>query len=372
MKVRRRDELGRFLPAKQVKKRKRDAVGRSSPDKKRSLKVAAKSPKKTAKKIAPSSPKKFAEKIAARPLKKPARKVAASLPKKPARKIAARSPKKPARKIAARPPKKPARKIVARPPKKPARKIAARPSKKPARKIAARPPKKPARKILKKGLRPKVPKRLAKKILPKPRKKPPKRRKPRLPRIDERSRDAERAIQERLISLSEAVNVLQPGLDMGVQSMVNIDKTVDGELRVGILPAEWREPGGLRDLIATFSNAIASFRVFPRYPPMGGSFWFSVAVRFGPQNEMEMQELAKLYKKNKGLFQIGTYPVRADHPAPLQICLTDDRQGLRSMIGNLEEKRGLPPTNILIRLIWGPDWHPDVSGKRPGHYKGEK
>ena len=159
---------------------------------------------------------------------------------------------------------------------------------------------------------------------------------------------------------------------MSVQSMVNIDKTVDGELRIGNLPDEWREPEGLPDLIATFSNAFASFKVFERYPPMGGSFWFSVAVRFGPQNEMEMGELAKLYKRNKGLFQIGTYPTRADHPAPLQICLTDDRQGLRSMIRNLGDKRGLPPTAILVRLLWGPDWHPDVSGKRPGHYMGEK
>jgi hypothetical protein len=85
-----------------------------------------------------------------------------------------------------------------------------------------------------------------------------------------------------------------------------------------------------------------------------------------------MSELAGLYKKSKGMFQIGTYPTRADHLTPLQICLTDDRSGLRGMIGALAVKRGLPPVAILIRFTWGPDWSPERGGLRPGHYKGEK
>ena len=332
MKLPRRDKLGRFLATKKL-------------------------PKKQPAKPVGKQPAKPVGKQPAKSLARPARKPPKGLPAKPVGKLPKRQPAKPARKLPKRLPAKPVRKPPKRRPAGPARKLPKRRPAGPARKPPKRRPAKPARKL---------PKR-------QPVKKPKKRRrKPRLPPIDTRSRDAEIAIQERLVALSQAVHFLQPGLDMAVQSMVNIDKTVDGELRVGNLPAEWRDPAGLTDMIATFSNAFASFRVFDRYPPMGGSFWFSVAVRFGPQNEMEMQDLAKLYKKNKGLFQIGTYPTRADHPAPLQICLTDDRQGLRSMIHNLAEKRGLPPTTILIRLIWGPDWHPDVSGKRPGHYKGEK
>ena len=159
---------------------------------------------------------------------------------------------------------------------------------------------------------------------------------------------------------------------MGIHSFINADGTVDGELRIGNLPIEWRSEQGLRELVATLSSAFASFKAFDRHPAMGGSFWFSAAVRFGPQNEAEMSELADLYKKSKGLFQIGTYPTRADHLTPLQMCLTDDRRGLRGMIGALAVKRGLPPTAILIRFTWGPDWSPERGGLRPGHYKGEK
>jgi hypothetical protein len=172
-----------------------------------------------------------------------------------------------------------------------------------------------------------------------------------LPEIGVRSAEAQREIQERIVLLMESIRMLQMGLNMSMQTFVNSDGTVDGELRISGLPREWRDPDGLPELIATFSNAFQTFRVFDRNPTMGGSFWFSVAVRFGPENETEMGELAELYKRHKGLFQIGTYPTRADHSSPIQLCLTDDRMGLRGMIGGLEEKRGLPPTSILIRFM---------------------
>lgn len=179
-------------------------------------------------------------------------------------------------------------------------------------------------------------------------------------------------IQERLISLSQSILLLEPTLDVGIQTFINADGTVDGELRIRGLPDYWRELDGFPELIATLSNALYTFRVFDRKPSFGGSFWFSIGVRFGAQNEAELGQLAELYKKSKGMFQIGTSPVRADHITPMQICLVDDKRGLRGMITALFEKRGLPPTNILMRFTWGPDWHPDQPGKRPGHYAGEK
>jgi hypothetical protein len=172
--------------------------------------------------------------------------------------------------------------------------------------------------------------------------------------------------------LMQSINVLEVGLDMAIQSFVNRDGTVDGELRIGGLPEAWKDPEGFPELIATLSNALGAFRPFDRNPSFGGSFWFSIGVRFGAQNESEFEQLAALYKQYKGLLQIGTYPVRADHVSPMQICLTDDRRGLRGMISALAEKRGLPPSTILIRFTWGEDWHPEQRDKRPGHYKGEK
>ena len=66
------------------------------------------------------------------------------------------------------------------------------------------------------------------------------------------------------------------------------------------------------------------------------------------------------------MFQIGTYPTQAWGMGALQIALVGDNVGLRAMLEYLMKKRGLPPTQVLIRFIWTPD------GKRPGHYRGEK
>ena len=166
--------------------------------------------------------------------------------------------------------------------------------------------------------------------------------------------------------------MLEPGLAMGISSMVNNDGTVDGELTVGNLPDEWKELEGVPSLVATISGAFAAFHPFERYPEMGGSFWMSVVVRFGPDNSTELELAASLYKKHHGMFQIGTYPTRADHRTPMQMCLTDDKVGLRSMVSSLMSKRGWPPTALLFRFSWGSEWHPDVAGKRPGHFIGEK
>jgi hypothetical protein len=325
------------------------------------------------------------------PRKVPSKKVPSK--KVPPKKVPPKKvpPKKvPSKKVSPKkvPPKKVSPKKVS-PKKVPLKKVPPKkvpPKKVPPKKVLPKkvPPRKPApKKPTPKKLAPKKP--TPKKPIPKkpvsrkPVPKRPKKRKPKKPRvpaklppISQRSAEAEREIQERIVSLMESIKMLQRGLNMSMQTFVNLDGTVDGELRLSSLPREWKDEEGLPELIATLSNAFQTFPVFDRQPAMGGSFWFSVAVRFGPENEAEMGELAELYKRHKGLFQIGTYPTRADHATPLQLCLTDDRMGLRGMIGGLEAKRGLPPTSILMRFIWGPDWNPDVSGKRPTHYQGEK
>jgi len=114
------------------------------------------------------------------------------------------------------------------------------------------------------------------------------------------------------------------------------------------------------------SSAFRAVVLFDPRPSMGGAFWLSIAVRFGPQNEAEIGELAKLYKRYRGLFQIGTYPTPAWAEGAVQLALVEDAVGLRAMVRSLLEKRGLPPAAILIRFVWTPD------ASRPGHYEGEK
>ena len=203
--------------------------------------------------------------------------------------------------------------------------------------------------------------------------KPSKKRKKKaeLPPVPVRSREAETVIQAKLATLLGLINMTEGGLDMAIQSFINGDGSVDGELRISSLPERWRDPRGLPDLIATLSSAFQTFPVFDKSPSFGGGFWATFGVRFGPQNETEAGELADLYKRFRGLFQIGTYPSPAWNSGPIQIAITDDKMGLRSMIHSLEAKRGIPPSAILIRFLWGPEWSHN-SRMRPGHYKGEK
>ena len=76
-----------------------------------------------------------------------------------------------------------------------------------------------------------------------PRKK--RRRRGELPLLAERSRQAEVLMQDRLVQLQDGIALVQPGLDMGIQTFVNLDGTVDGELRISNLPSEWREIDGV-------------------------------------------------------------------------------------------------------------------------------
>jgi len=366
-----RDVLGRFVevppevvggkttrgkPSKKSPSRK--AEPKKGTGKKPALRVGAKKP---------APPKVSPEKK--RTGKKPAKK-ALVVEKVPVKKIPVK--KAPAKKV---PPKKvPAAKPKKAVPKKPAavKPVSKKPKKAPAKKA---PPKKvPAAKPKKV-----VPKKPAavKPVSKKPKKptagRPPKKRKKKaeLPPVPVRSREAETVIQAKLATLLGLIDMTEGGLDMAMQSFINGDGSVDGELRISGLPERWREPRGLPDLIATLSSAFQTFPVFDKAPSFGGGFWVTFAVRFGPQNETEAGELADLYKRFRGLFQIGTYPSAAWNSGPIQIAITDDRMGLRSMIHSLEVKRGIPPSAILIRFLWGPEWAHN-SRMRPGHYKGEK
>ena len=390
MKLLRRDKLGRFVllavrSAKKPSIKKRQA--RKPPIKKqraRKLPVKKQSARKPSvrKQLARKPPVKeqLARKLPVKkqPVRKPSvRKQSARKPsvkkqlarKPPVKKQLARKlpvKKQPARKPSVK--KQPARKTSVR--KRPARKLSVK--KQLARKLQIR--KQPARKSpIKKqpDRKPSVRKQPARKpSVKKPAKKRAK-RKAELPLIPERSREAEIVMQSKLLLLMDSISLLQGGLDMGMQTFIEQDGSVDGELRIGRLPDEWRTSGGLPELIATLSSAFTTFPVFDKDPPFGGGFWATFAVRFGPQNEAEAGELADLYKRFRGLFQMGTYPVPAWNSGPIQMAITGDTTGLRAMIQSLAAKRGLPPSSILIRFIWGPEWAHD-SRVRPGHYKGEK
>ena len=213
--------------------------------------------------------------------------------------------------------------------------------------------------------------RFAPKPVRKPAKKPTKRRRPRpeRPLVAERSRQAEVLIQERLLELRRLLLLLEPGLAMDVQTFVNKDGTVDGMLRVGNLPDEWRQSGTFNLLAATLSSALRDWSPFDARPAMGGSFWVSFGVRFGPRSQAEalaMEEFYRRYKRHRGLPQIGTYPTPAWNTGALQLALVGDATGMRAMVRNFVEKRGLAPAAILVRIIWMTD------SSRPGHYRGEK
>ena len=335
----RRDELGRFASVKKPVAR-RDAMGRFAPSKRAAGKPSKKVSPVARLRVSPAKakPKKAAPAKAA-PAKVKPKKAA------PAKAAPAKAKPKKAAPAKAAPAK-------AKPKKVSPAKVAptkAKPKKKPPVRKAPPTKAKPRKPPVKKAP---------------PRKK--RRRRGELPLLAERSRQAEVLMQDRLVQLQDGIALVQPGLDMGIQTFVNLDGTVDGELRISNLPSEWREIDGVGSLVATLSSALRTFQPFPPRPSMGGAFWAAFGIRFGPQNETEIGELADLYKRFRGLFQIGTYPTPAWNTGPLQLALVGDTVGLRAMIASLMEKRGLPATVILIRFIWTPD------GKRPAHYEGEK
>jgi hypothetical protein len=360
----RRDDLGRFAP--RVVPR-RDDLGRFAP------RVVSKKP---AKKLEDKPLVKKPVKLVTKPLVKKPVKQLVKKPVKPAAKKPVKSAVKPAAKkpvkSAAKPAVKKPVKSAAKKPAKPAAKKPVKSAAKPATKKPVKPAAKPAAKKLVKSAAKKPVKLVAKKSVKKPVKKPVKksvkkpRRRPERPRVAGISQEAEAEMQRKLLAVQDSLAAIQGGLGMSVQTFVNLDGTVDGELRVTELPDEWRKMRGIPLLVATLSNALRTVIVFDRKPPFGGAFWATFGLRFGPKNQSEIGEMVELYKRHRGLFQIGTYPTPAWGQGALQVAITGDTVGLRAMIQSLMKKRGLPPVEILIRFVWTPD------GKRPAHYRGEK
>ena len=172
---------------------------------------------------------------------------------------------------------------------------------------------------------------------------------------------AEALSLQKLSRFQDTIVVIEPEIDVGLKSFVNSDGTVDAELRLRNLPDLWRTLEGQPSLGSALSEAVRVMGAFPRQPSMGGAFWVSFGVRFGPKNEAEVEMMAKFYKRFRGLFQVGAYHTTASAvPAILNNAAT-----VRSLVESIWDKRDLPPTQVLVRIVWTPD------GQRPGRFQGE-
>jgi hypothetical protein len=168
-------------------------------------------------------------------------------------------------------------------------------------------------------------------------------------------------IQDKLSRLFDHLRLVEPGLAMSIKSFVNADATVDGELRVSNLPEEWRTLEGVPFIESALSNAITYMGGFPWPSPVGGRFWVSFGLRFGPKNQAEIEEMAKFYKRFRGLFQVGAYHVQAHDTGAIRA----NSLAIRMFIERVWERRDLPPVQILVRFVWTP------TGKNPGRDVGE-
>jgi hypothetical protein len=226
----------------------------------------------------------------------------------------------------------------------------------PARKRPLPPKKKPVKKRPLPARRPPV------KRGPLPKKRPKKPEKHRYPSFMRQAGDAEALILEKLGRLQGALSFQEPTLDTTVKTFVNTDATVDGELRMRNLPSEWRKLSGMPSLMATLSEAVRAMGAFPVKPPMGGAFWVSFGVRFGPKDKREIEQMAKFYKRFRGLLQVGAHHATAQNlSAILNNALT-----VRFLIERLWHKRDLPPVQLLFRVVWTP------TTDRPGRFAGEE
>ena len=350
----RRDKLGRFVKASKQGSRTKNAV-KAKP---RPSKVEALRPKKKqpAKRGVPRRAKKPPAKISTirrtkrQPIKAP---------------VLRRKRKQPAKApVLRRKKKQPAKAPVLRRKKKPPVKVPVlRRKKKPTVKapVLRRKKKHPAKAPV---LRPKT-KRPAKVVPPKLRKKPkkgPKTKRRRYPSFMGLASQAETMIQDKLVSLGEVLRFLEPEITATTKTFINADATVDGELRVSNLPEKWRTIAGLPSIVAAISEAVRGTGAFPAAPSTGGAFWVSFGLRFGPKDMDEMMELAKNYKRFKGLLQVGAHHTTAQSlPAMLNNALA-----MRMFIDRIWAKRNLPPVQLLIRFVWTPQ------KANPGRFSGEE
>jgi len=174
--------------------------------------------------------------------------------------------------------------------------------------------------------------------------------------------EAEAVMIEKLERMMMALSSSTPGLEMSLKSFANADATVDGELRIVNLPDKWRTVDGLPGLMGVLSKAIDTMGAFPEAPSMGGAFWISFGLRFGPKDRQEIEAMAKFYKRFRGLFQVGAY-----HSTAQQLpAIRNNALAIRYLIERVWARRELPPAQLLVRVVWTPDT------KHPGRYAGEE
>ena len=159
----------------------------------------------------------------------------------------------------------------------------------------------------------------------------------------------------------DAVAVAVGDLELGLRTFINADLTVDGELRVSQLPDDWRTPEGIPEVMAILSQILRQIGLLVPGDE-GGAYWISIGIRFGPQNDSEVGDLAEMYKRYRGMFQVASYPTDASMTSGGQNAIV----AFGAIVRSLMEKRGLPPAVIFVRVTWTPD------GTRPGQFKGEK
>lgn len=336
----RRDSFGRFIRRKLVRVARPAARKGKAPVRKVEKPVKPAKPSKILKGLAKSS--KTLKRLVKKTTEKPAQKWIKSV-----------RPEKPIR--------KPVKKLVKKPARKPVKPV--KPSK-----VRRRPAKKPPQKF------PKKPKKIPKKLPRRRRKKKPRVSVPPLPVA---AGEADMLMQQKLQEVMDLMLMMFSGASTSIKTAINADWSVDGELRLDGLPEELRTEEGMLEIVALVSESFRAFRPFDQIPSMGGKFWLSFGVRFGPNNESQAKELADLYKRFRGMFQVGTYPVYAWSLGSIQAAIAPG--GLRTIFEGVARKVGLPPSTLLIRFIWTPGpkklWREFTRSQqytqRPGHYDHE-
>lgn len=279
--------------------------------------------------------------------------------KRPPKKTPRRAPKsqpRPGSKVAPkRQPKKTPKPVPKRAPKVVPKRAPKRAPKPVLKKPPKRAPKRPPKSVLKRPPKKEEPRQPPKKG---PSKKPIAR--PGRPEISPQAYEAESKVVSYLGSLLEGVVEVGFGLDAGMKTFINADGSVDGEIRMGGLPDEWRVPDGVVLLMEFLSGLLG--RLGSLEPgEEGGRYWVSIGVRFGPSNESEIGELAELYKRHRGLFQVASYALDLGVPGAGQNAVVAIGEIIRSIMN----RRGMPPTALFVRVTWTPD------GVRPHRYSGE-
>ena len=151
-----------------------------------------------------------------------------------------------------------------------------------------------------------------------------------------------------------------PGeLSLGIKSFVNLDGTVDAEIRISELPYLWQTEEGRVSMTEFLSNVLRKAGILSPGKEAGG-YYISIGIRFGRTGNVE--DLAELYKRYRGLFQVAAFPTSMH----LISGIMNNVVSISVITDSLRKKRGLPPAVIFLRVTWTP------TGQRPERYLGER